>query len=144
MPARRPKKNRPTPARRVRLGRKHSAERIYQFKITLKYSKPPIWRRIQVADCTLDTCELPLLVKIATWSSPSSQPDRLSSMTPLDFSTSSARAVIFVSSSRISYLGASSMGHATVNQPVTSLPIVRESLAGFDVSFRVQPARSFS
>lgn len=26
---------------------------IYQFKITLTGSKPPIWRRIQVADCTL-------------------------------------------------------------------------------------------
>ena len=29
-------------------------ERIYQFKITLKDIKPPIWRRIQVRDCTLD------------------------------------------------------------------------------------------
>jgi hypothetical protein len=29
-------------------------ERIYQFKITLKDSHPPIWRRIQVRDCTLD------------------------------------------------------------------------------------------
>jgi Plasmid pRiA4b ORF-3-like protein len=27
---------------------------IYQFKITLLGSKPPIWRRIQVQDCTLD------------------------------------------------------------------------------------------
>jgi hypothetical protein len=27
---------------------------VYQFKITLKDTKPPIWRRIQVADCTLD------------------------------------------------------------------------------------------
>jgi len=27
---------------------------LYQFKITLKESKPPIWRRIQVKDCTLD------------------------------------------------------------------------------------------
>lgn len=27
---------------------------IYQFKITLIGSKPPIWRRIQVQDCTLD------------------------------------------------------------------------------------------
>ena len=27
---------------------------IYQFKITLLGSKPPIWRRIQVHDCTLD------------------------------------------------------------------------------------------
>ena len=29
-------------------------ERIYQFKITLEDIKPPIWRRIQVRDCTLD------------------------------------------------------------------------------------------
>jgi hypothetical protein len=27
---------------------------IYQFKITLLGAKPPIWRRIQVQDCTLD------------------------------------------------------------------------------------------
>lgn len=27
---------------------------IYQFKITLLGSQPPIWRRIQVTDCTLD------------------------------------------------------------------------------------------
>jgi hypothetical protein len=27
---------------------------IFQFKITLNGSKPPIWRRIQVEDCTLD------------------------------------------------------------------------------------------
>ena len=26
---------------------------IYQFKVTLKESHPPIWRRIQVRDCTL-------------------------------------------------------------------------------------------
>jgi hypothetical protein len=31
-----------------------AAERVYQFKITLKDSHPPIWRRIQVRDCTLD------------------------------------------------------------------------------------------
>lgn len=30
------------------------AERVYQFKITLKEVEPPIWRRIQVKDCTLD------------------------------------------------------------------------------------------
>ena len=27
---------------------------VFQFKITLLGSKPPIWRRIQVKDCTLD------------------------------------------------------------------------------------------
>jgi Plasmid pRiA4b ORF-3-like protein len=27
---------------------------LYQFKITLSDTKPPIWRRIQVEDCTLD------------------------------------------------------------------------------------------
>jgi hypothetical protein len=29
-------------------------ERLYQFKITLLESNPPIWRRIQVRQCTLD------------------------------------------------------------------------------------------
>src|SRR4051812_24393737 len=29
-------------------------DNIFQFKITLLGSKPPIWRRIQVKDCTLD------------------------------------------------------------------------------------------
>jgi len=27
---------------------------VFQFKITLVQSRPPIWRRIQVDDCTLD------------------------------------------------------------------------------------------
>jgi hypothetical protein len=31
-----------------------AAERLYQFKITLLDIRPPIWRRIQVKDCTLD------------------------------------------------------------------------------------------
>jgi uncharacterized protein YwqG len=31
-----------------------AAERVYQFKITLKDIEPPIWRRIQTKDCTLD------------------------------------------------------------------------------------------
>jgi len=30
------------------------ADAVYQFKITLLGAKPPIWRRIQVKDCTLD------------------------------------------------------------------------------------------
>ena len=31
-----------------------ASERLYQFKITLKEIEPPIWRRIQTKDCTLD------------------------------------------------------------------------------------------
>src|SRR5262249_30538526 len=31
-----------------------AAERLYQFRITLLDTRPPIWRRIQVKDCTLD------------------------------------------------------------------------------------------
>ena len=31
-----------------------ASERLYQFKITLEDIQPPIWRRIQVKDCTLD------------------------------------------------------------------------------------------
>jgi hypothetical protein len=31
-----------------------ASERVYQFKITLNRSQPPIWRRIQVKNCTLD------------------------------------------------------------------------------------------
>src|SRR5438874_2639787 len=30
------------------------ADTVYQFKITLQDSHPPIWRRIEVQDCTLD------------------------------------------------------------------------------------------
>lgn len=33
---------------------KISSETLFQFKITLTGIKPPIWRRIQVKDCTLD------------------------------------------------------------------------------------------
>ena len=33
---------------------KTSTTTVYQFKITLNDTKPPIWRRIQVKDCTLD------------------------------------------------------------------------------------------
>src|SRR5439155_3932843 len=35
-------------------GRISASVRVYQFKITLKDVEPPIWRRIQVKDCTLD------------------------------------------------------------------------------------------
>ncbi len=31
-----------------------ATDRLYQFKITLLESQPPIWRRIQVRNCTLD------------------------------------------------------------------------------------------
>ena len=30
------------------------SQRLYQFKITLSGLRPPIWRRIQVKNCTLD------------------------------------------------------------------------------------------
>jgi Plasmid pRiA4b ORF-3-like protein len=36
------------------LGAIAAAERIYQLKLTLLDTRPPIWRRIQVKDCTLD------------------------------------------------------------------------------------------
>ncbi len=36
------------------IGRIPRAQRIYQFRITLRDTWPPIWRRIQVRDCTLD------------------------------------------------------------------------------------------
>lgn len=38
-----------------------AAERVYQFKVTLKGIKPPIWRRIQTKDCTLDKLHEQLL-----------------------------------------------------------------------------------
>jgi hypothetical protein len=41
--------------RSVGLGATPAAERLYQFRITLLDTRPPIWRRIQVKDCTLDT-----------------------------------------------------------------------------------------
>ena len=31
-----------------------AAERVYQFRITLLDTRPPVWRRVQVKDCTLD------------------------------------------------------------------------------------------
>src|SRR5260370_35698509 len=43
-----PSAKKPVPAKRVKKAR------LFQFKITLQGSKPPIWRRIQVEGCTLD------------------------------------------------------------------------------------------
>jgi hypothetical protein len=36
------------------LGAIPAAQRLYQFRITLLDTRPPVWRRIQVKDCTLD------------------------------------------------------------------------------------------
>src|SRR3954453_16966688 len=38
----------------VRVSEPETSGEVYQFKITLLDSKPRIWRRIQVRDCTLD------------------------------------------------------------------------------------------
>jgi hypothetical protein len=43
-----------TPAVPAKAKKASAAETVYQFKITLIDSHPPIWRRIQVQDCTLD------------------------------------------------------------------------------------------
>lgn len=40
--------------REGRIDRIPAGERLYQFKITLKGIWPPVWRRIQVKDCSLD------------------------------------------------------------------------------------------
>src|SRR6185437_4774306 len=47
-----------TPARRVaepksEAGPVKKAEAVYQLKISLRDIRPPIWRRVQVEDCTL-------------------------------------------------------------------------------------------
>jgi hypothetical protein len=42
------------PALPAKARRSKTAEAVFQFKITLLGSKPPIWRRIHVRDCTLD------------------------------------------------------------------------------------------
>src|SRR5262245_12263286 len=36
------------------LERSEEGQRVYQFKVTLLDTQPPVWRRVQVADCTLD------------------------------------------------------------------------------------------
>jgi hypothetical protein len=42
------------PIKATRASKARPADTVYQFKITLLESHPPIWRRIQVQDCTLD------------------------------------------------------------------------------------------
>src|SRR5262249_30837213 len=42
------------PVQTTRATKGKPADTVYQFKITLLESHPPIWRRIQVQDCTLD------------------------------------------------------------------------------------------
>jgi hypothetical protein len=47
----------PARQRKTRKGKEETAKAtptLFQFKITLVDSSPPIWRRIQVEDCTLD------------------------------------------------------------------------------------------
>lgn len=44
----------PKPANKPKSKLKVASNKIFQFKITLLGSEPPIWRRIQVQDCTLD------------------------------------------------------------------------------------------
>jgi len=49
------KKNDPEPDIEASTARTPAAERIYQFRITLTHTDRPIWRRIQVMNCTLDS-----------------------------------------------------------------------------------------
>jgi len=42
------------PAKATKRAKAKPAGTVYKFKITLLESRPPIWRRIQVEDCTLD------------------------------------------------------------------------------------------
>jgi hypothetical protein len=42
------------PVKATRASKAKPADTVYQFKITLLESHPPIWRRIQAQDCTLD------------------------------------------------------------------------------------------
>jgi hypothetical protein len=57
MASKRKNKERPSPTRKSKVTGSDvlpDSGRLYQFKITLLDSRPPIWRRIQVRDCTLD------------------------------------------------------------------------------------------
>jgi hypothetical protein len=50
-----PKNPKITPAaKKVRRTHRTTPKQLFQFKITLVGIQPPVWRRIQVADCTLD------------------------------------------------------------------------------------------
>jgi hypothetical protein len=42
------------PGKKVAAGKAAKPDLVYQFKIVLLDTQPPIWRRIQVEDCTLD------------------------------------------------------------------------------------------
>jgi hypothetical protein len=44
-----------------------TSKRIYQFKITLKDIQPPIWRRIQIRDCTLDRLHEHIQLAFGWW-----------------------------------------------------------------------------
>jgi hypothetical protein len=44
----------PKPIKKPRRKPKVASDKLFQFKITLLDTKPSIWRRIQVQDCTLD------------------------------------------------------------------------------------------
>lgn len=44
-----------------------ASERIFQLKITLKDIEPPIWRRIQVRDCTLDRLHQYIQLAFGWW-----------------------------------------------------------------------------
>lgn len=44
----------PPPKKKPKRTTQKKTDVLYQFKITLLGSEPPIWRRIQVQDCTLD------------------------------------------------------------------------------------------
>src|SRR5262245_51738349 len=53
-PTSKAKATKPKQARKAKAPRTKPSPAVFQFKITLEGVKPPIWRRIQVKDCTLD------------------------------------------------------------------------------------------